>query len=116
MKKSTIKDISKASGFSNSTVSKALNNSKEISKRTRDKIKNIANNLNYRPNFASRLRKNIVNNIGIIVPNILNYYFAKVIKGVQLELYKSGYNLTVFSVKNLLLLKKKLLKNLEMEA
>ena len=51
MKKSTIKDISKASGFSNSTVSKALNNSKEISKKTRDKIKNIANNLNYKPNF-----------------------------------------------------------------
>ena len=42
MKKSTIKDISVASGFSNSTVSKALNNNKEISKRTREKIKALA--------------------------------------------------------------------------
>tara|TARA_B100000989_G_scaffold67631_1_gene47040 strand:+ start:74 stop:280 length:207 start_codon:yes stop_codon:yes gene_type:complete len=62
MKKSTIKDISTASGFSNSTVSKALNNIKEISKRTTDKIKAIASKLNYSPNFfASRLRNNVVN-------------------------------------------------------
>ena len=62
MKKSTIKDISAASGFSNSTVSKALNNNKEISKRTTDKIKAIASKLNYSPNFfASRLRNNVVN-------------------------------------------------------
>jgi LacI family transcriptional regulator len=113
MKKSTIKDISKVSGFSNSTVSKALNNSKEISKRTRDKIKNIANNLNYKPNFfASRLRKNVVNNIGIIVPDILNYYFAKVIKGVQLELYKSGYNLTCFFSDESPAIEKKIIKKL----
>ena len=67
MKKSTLKDISVASGFSNSTVSKALNNNKEISKKTRDKIKAIASKLNYSPNFfASRLRNNIVKNLSLI--------------------------------------------------
>lgn len=113
MKKSTIKDISIASGFSNSTISKALNNNKEISKKTRDKIKAIANKLNYSPNFfASRLRNNIVKNIGIIIPDILNYYFAKVIKGVQLELYKSGYNLTCFFSEESATNEKKIIKKL----
>ena len=113
MKKSTIKDISTASGFSNSTVSKALNNNKEISKRTRDKIKAIAIKLNYSPNFfASRLRNNVVKNIGIIIPDILNYFFAKVVKGVQQELYKSGYNLTCFFSEESATNEKKIIKKL----
>ena len=72
MKKSTIKDISFASGFSNSTVSKALNNHKEISKRTRDKIKAIAIKFNYTPNFfASLLRNNFVKNLKTSPKNLL---------------------------------------------
>lgn len=114
MKKITIKDISKASGYSNSTVSKALNNNKEISKKAREKIKNIAKKLNYKPNyFASRLRSNVVKNIGIIIPDILNYYFAKVIRGVQIELYKSGYNLVCFFSEESPTLEKKIIKKLE---
>ena len=46
MNKPTIIDISKATGFAKSTVSKALNNSKEISKKTKDIIKSYAQKVN----------------------------------------------------------------------
>ena len=49
MAKPTIIDISKATGFSKSTISKALNDSKEISNKTKEKIKNYARKINYKP-------------------------------------------------------------------
>ncbi len=97
MTKPTIIDISKATGFSKSTISKALNNSKEISKKTKEKIKNYARKINYKPNFyASHLRKNVVKNVAIIIPDILNFYFAKVLKGAQQELFSRGYDMMCF--------------------
>ncbi len=114
MKKITIQDLSKATGFSKSTVSKAINNSKEISKKTKKKINNYAKKLNYRPNyFASNLRKNSIKNIAIVVPSILNYYFAKVIKGAQNTLFKSGYNLICFFNDESISKEKKILNNLQ---
>ena len=54
----TIKDISAITGFSISTVSKALNDKKEISFETRQHILQIAKKHNYKPNpFAVALRK-----------------------------------------------------------
>ena len=92
MKKPTIIDISKATGFSKSTISKALNDSKEISRKTKEKIKNYARKTNYKPNFyASHMRKNIIKNVAIIIPDILNFYFAKVLKGAQQEFFNKGF-------------------------
>ena len=90
MNKPTIIDISKATGFSKSTISKALNDSKEISKKTKNIIIKYAKKINYKPNFyASHLRKSIIKNVAIIIPDILNYYFAKVLKGAQQEAHKA---------------------------
>lgn len=97
MTKPTIIDISKATGFSKSTISKALNNSKEISKKTKEKITNYAREINYKPNFyASHLRKNIIKNVAIVIPDVLNFYFAKVLKGAQQEFFSRGYDLMCF--------------------
>ena len=92
-----INDISKATGFAKSTVSKALNNSKEISKKTKDIIKSYAQKVNFKPNYyASQLRKNEIKNVGIIIPSILNNFFVKVLKGAQKEFYDSGYDLVCY--------------------
>tara|TARA_Y200000002_G_scaffold67401_1_gene52272 strand:- start:4938 stop:6032 length:1095 start_codon:yes stop_codon:yes gene_type:complete len=114
MKKTTIVDISKATGFAKSTVSKALNNSKEISKKTKKKINSFAKKLNYQPNFFARnLRKNNIKNVGIIIPDILNYYFAKVIKGAQKEFFKNGYDLVCFFNEESTSKEKKILEKLK---
>ncbi|WBX70502.1 LacI family DNA-binding transcriptional regulator [Tenacibaculum retecalamus] len=50
----TLKNIALETGFSISTVSKALNDSHEISSVTKEKIIKIATALNYTPNFFAR--------------------------------------------------------------
>lgn len=92
MKKLTIKDIANHFSVSISTVSKALNDSYEISKSTKQKIQEYAKAHNYKPNFnALSLKKRKTKTIGVIIPNMLNYFFAQVFKGVEKEANKNGY-------------------------
>ncbi|WP_369820297.1 LacI family DNA-binding transcriptional regulator [Tenacibaculum sp. SG-28] len=78
MKKLTIKDIAKALNVSISTVSKALNDSYEISETTKEKIKKYAKAHNYHPNVtALSLKSKKTKTIGIIIPNMLNYFLRK---------------------------------------
>jgi LacI family transcriptional regulator len=58
MKKLTIKDIAKEFKVSISTVSKALNDSYEISEATKSKIQKYAKEHNYKPNFNALSLKN----------------------------------------------------------
>ena len=54
VKRPTIKDIARVAGVSAATVSLALNNRPRISKATQEKIKRIADEINYQPNFTAR--------------------------------------------------------------
>ncbi len=54
----TIKDVAKASGYSISTVSYALNDSGNIPQSTKDKIWAVAKKMKYYPNAAARNLKN----------------------------------------------------------
>lgn len=92
MKKITIKDIAAKFDVSISTVSKALNDSYEISDKTKQKIKKYAKKKNYKPNFnALSLKKKSTKTIGIMIPNMLNYFFAQVFKGVEKTANENGY-------------------------
>ncbi|MCH3880923.1 MULTISPECIES: LacI family DNA-binding transcriptional regulator [Tenacibaculum] len=92
MKKLTIKDIAKEFSVSISTVSKALNDSYEISEATKEKIKKYAKENNYKPNFnAISLKNRSTKTIGVIIPTMLNYFFAQVFKGIEDAANKKGY-------------------------
>ena len=94
MKRLTIKDIAKEFNVSISTVSKALNNSYEISTRTKEKIQKFAKENNYKPNFnALSLKNRETKTIGIIIPNMLNYFFAQVFKGIEKVANDRGYKI-----------------------
>jgi len=94
MKRLTIKDIAKEFNVSISTVSKALNNSYEISVSTKEKIKQFAKENNYKPNFnALSLKNRQTKTIGIIIPNMLNYFFAQVFKGIERVANDNGYKI-----------------------
>ena len=98
MKKSkvTIHDISKALNIDSSTVSRALNKSPRVSKKTREKIIQKANELGYQRNtLASNLRTNKTNTIGVIVPRISRNFFSSVISGIEETAYKSGYSVVI---------------------
>ena len=92
MKKLTIKDIAKKFNVSISTVSKALNDSYEISESTKEKIQKYAKENNYKPNFnAISLKNRSTKTIGVILPTMLNYFFAQVFKGIEKTAIANGY-------------------------
>lgn len=93
-KRITIKQIAQALHVSISTVSKALNDSYEISDETKSKIQEYAKLHKYKPNtLALSLQNKKTKTIGIIIPNILTYYFARVLRGIEKVTTEKGYNI-----------------------
>ncbi len=91
--KATLKQIAKELNVSVSTVSKALNDSPEISEQTKTKIKEYAKLKNYKPNVIGlNLKNRKTKTIGVIIPNILNSFFAKVFSGIEKIADEKGYN------------------------
>lgn len=95
--KATLKQIALDLGVSVSTVSKALSDSPEISEPTKIRIKEYAQLQNYMPNMlAKNLKNQRSNTIGVIVPNILNPFFAKVFSGIEQVANAKGYNVITY--------------------
>lgn len=91
--KATLKQIAKELDVSVSTVSKALNDSPEISEQTKNRIKEYAKLKNYKPNVIGlNLKNRKTKTIGVIIPNILNSFFAKVFSGIEKVADENGYN------------------------
>ncbi|MEM6720036.1 MAG: LacI family DNA-binding transcriptional regulator [Bacteroidota bacterium] len=93
----SLKSLAKELNISVSTVSKSLNDSEEISAQTKERVKNLAKLRGYSPNpIAVRLQKQETMQIGVIVPNIENPFFASVLKGIDELVSSSKYNIITF--------------------
>lgn len=89
----TIKDIANELGISPSTVSKALKGHHDISKATKLSVKALADKWNYKPDqIALSLKSGLSKTIGVIVPEIVHYFFSTVISGMEDLAYDSGYH------------------------
>ncbi len=92
----TIKDIARELGISPSTVSRALKDHPDISPKTKKAVNDLAEKLNYEPNtIALSLRKSKTYTIGIIIPEIVHFFFSTVISGIEDIAYKKGYNVII---------------------
>ena len=92
----TLKHLAEQLNVSISTVSKALHGSDEIGKDTIDRVKTLAKQLNYQPNkVAVSLKSNKTKTLGVIIPNILNHFFAKVLYGIEEEATKQGFDIII---------------------
>jgi len=92
----TIIDIARSIGVSNSTVSRALHGHADISPETRQAILDVAAQMDYQPNqLAYNLVKSKTNTVGMIVPEFHNPFFPNVIIGAHDVLTEAGYNLTI---------------------
>ena len=81
---STSRDVAKAAGVSVATVSRALSEKAAVSSATRRHVLAVADRLGYSPDPAARrLTPGRSGNIGLIVPDLSNPFFADVAKGVQ---------------------------------
>lgn len=92
----TIKDIAKALGISSSTVSRALKDHPNVSPETKKAVLDLADELNYQPNsIALSLRRSKSNTIGVIIPEIVHFFFSTVISGIEDIAYSAGYSVIV---------------------
>ena len=92
-RRTSLKDLAAQLGVSIATVSRALRNSHEVGEEMTKKVKNLAKELNYRPNpFAQSLRKEAPRVIGVIAPNLVTHYYAAVLDGIEDYATKHGYS------------------------
>ena len=97
----TIKDIAKKANVSTTTVSRVINNKPDVSDSTKEKIKKLIKENNYKPNDIARglvLKK--TKTIGLIVPDISNPFFPEIIKGVEHKTKDAGYSLIICDTDN----------------
>lgn len=95
-RKITLKHIARELEVSISTVSKALKNSDEISRDTKDKVQAFAKLYNYKPNnIAISLKNKRTKNIGVIIPDIVHHFFTTVFRGIEKYANNRGYNVIV---------------------
>ena len=93
-KRITLKHIAKEFDVSIATVSKALKDSHEISSAMKEKIQDYADRHHYTPNnIAQSLVNRKTKTLGVIIPNIMNNFFAKVFVGIEEMAASRGYNL-----------------------
>jgi len=89
----TIKDIARELNISPSTVSRALKDHPDISVDTKKAVNALADKLNYQPNIvALNLRQKKTNTIGVIIPEVVHFFFSTVISGIEDVAYQAGYN------------------------
>ena len=95
----TMKDIARELNVSVATVSRALKNSPRISQEQRERIQQYARQHNFTPNvLAESLRLSRVQPmkiIGVIMPELVHYYFSTILKGIEEEAEAHGYRIMV---------------------
>lgn len=114
MKKITIKEVAEEAGVSKTTISRYLNhNYKNMSVETKDKIAQVIERLNYRPNKqAQSLKSNRSYLIGVVVADISNMYSSLLLKGIGSVLKESGYQMIIIDAGNSKEQEKELLEKL----
>ncbi|MEM1336854.1 MAG: LacI family DNA-binding transcriptional regulator [Bacteroidota bacterium] len=97
----TLKGLADELDLSVSTVSRALNNHPDISSATKQRVQNLAKELNYIPNlFAKGFRTHHTRILGVIVPNVSHYFTTTILKGILDTGEQLGYRIIICESKN----------------
>jgi DNA-binding LacI/PurR family transcriptional regulator len=94
MSRMTLKDIARLSGYSEKTISRVINDESHVKPETRQKILETIRKYDYRPNIIARsLASRRSYTLGLIVHNITNPFYPKLIETVEQKLSRSDYSL-----------------------
>ncbi len=101
MKRITLREIAKEFGVSPSTVSRALSGKPGVSKRLREQIIKVAEEMGYRPDFlAIALKKGTTRTIGVLIPELSGSFFAEIVSAMEKALFHLGYRLLLCSTED----------------
>lgn len=91
-----IKDVAKRAGVSISTVSRVINNSKNVSSELSVKVERAIEDLGYSTNQIARgLKISRTNNIAVIITSVARTFFTPVLEGIHKEADKKGYFIVI---------------------
>lgn len=94
--RATVTQVAEAAGVSKMTVSRVVNNKGNVTHKTRKKVLDVINELNYRPNALARgLATRNTNIIGLMLYE--NVEFSETLLGVQQEMNRNNYDILVFA-------------------
>lgn len=89
-----IQDVAKKAGVSVATVSRVLNNSSTVTEKTRNKVEQVINELNYQPSILGRnLRNSESRLLLVMIPSISNPFYTEIINGIQDTAIARKYNI-----------------------
>ena len=109
----SIKELAEMSEVSIATVSRVINKKGGYSKETEEKILKLAESKSYQQNVNARsLRTKKSQTIGVIVPDISNEFFAKIIQAVEKQAIKYNYSVFVCNTDENIEIEKRQLNNL----
>jgi DNA-binding LacI/PurR family transcriptional regulator len=96
-------DVARKAGVSQSTVSLVLSGKAagRISARTEEAVKAAAKELGYRPNLAARaLRTGVARTVALVVPDITNPFFGRMLRGAQRAAQSAGFTVVLVDIGN----------------
>jgi LacI family transcriptional regulator, galactose operon repressor len=94
----TLADIARELGVSKMTVSRAINNNPLINPRTRELVLKVARRMKYQPNQHARaLATKRSHLIGVVVPDLMNLYFAEVMRAIESIARPAGFQILICS-------------------
>lgn len=96
-----ISDVAKMANVSTATVSRVLSNSGNVKKETAEKVLEAIKKLNYQPNsLARQLRRLETKTILVVVPDITNTFFSKILRGIEHVAIENGYEVLLGDTSN----------------
>ncbi|NMA84043.1 MAG: LacI family transcriptional regulator [Epulopiscium sp.] len=91
-----IQDVAKAAGVSVATVSRVLNDQSSVAPATREKVQKVIQDLGYERNLLGRnLRRSETKMILVLLQNLSNPFYSKVVQGMEDVGHQNGYNVMV---------------------
>jgi DNA-binding LacI/PurR family transcriptional regulator len=92
----TLGDVAQRAGTSVATAGRALGGYGRVAPTTRDRVVAAAQQLNYHPNALARsMKQRFTFTIGLIVGNICNSFFARIVRAVETSVMRYGYKVIV---------------------
>lgn len=92
----SIKEIAELAGVSVATISRVMNGNGGYSAQTEKKVLEVIEKYGYVPNLMAKgLRTNRTSIVGIIIPDIVNEFYSKLVLHLQMVLFEAGYLTTI---------------------
>lgn len=97
----TIYDVARVAGVSMATVSRVVNGNANVKEKTRQKVLDAIEELDYRPNAVARgLASKRTTTVGVVLPTVTSSYFAGILRGIDDIANMYEYNVIIANSDN----------------